>query len=179
MKNYRFFCFLVKSLFCYAPKLEWVENIPLFHQKKFEIVKCNTGLQRCVGGCTHCMTVDGSFVAKSCAGDHDVTLNMLGVYTDGCKNITRERSNRYSEWLMDSVGKQMQLEPNFTQVCRCSWNACNGIPTADLMEMPQIVFRNHVKLTSSSTKRSMDKTTIIIMQAIIVYHFTKTNLGRK
>ena len=125
------------------------------------------------------MTVDGSFVAKSCAGDHDVTLNMLGVYTDGCKNITRERSNRYSEWLMDSVGKQMQLEPNFTQVCRCSWNACNGIPTADLMEMPQIVFRNHVKLTSSSTKRSMDKTTIIIMQAIIVYHFTKTNLGRK
>ena len=144
--------FVVQSLLCYAPKLEWVKNVPIFRRNEFEIVTCNTGLQRCVGGCTHCMTVDGSFVAKSCAGEHDITLEMLGINADGCKNITEEQNNRYAEWLMDSIGRETQLHPNFTRVCRCSWNGCNGIPSVDLMKMPNFIFQKNTNSVSLATR---------------------------
>ena len=141
------------------------------------MVKCNTGLQRCVGGCTHCMTVDGSFVAKSCAGEHDVTLSMLGVYADGCKNITNEQNHRYADWLMDSIGRKMQLRPNFTHACRCSWNGCNGIPTLDLMKMPHFIFQKYNKQAGSSAGRSMNDTTLTTVMLIIFCIFRILSFG--
>ena len=160
--------FIVQSLLCYAPKLEWVKNVPIFLKNKFEIVTCNTGLQRCVGGCTHCMTVDGSFVAKSCAGEHDITLEMLGIHADGCKNITEEQNSRYAEWLMDSIGRQMQLQPNFTRVCRCSWNGCNGIPAVDLMQMPNFIFQKHANSFNLASRKILHRNNSMLIYLIII-----------
>ena len=59
------------------------------------------------------MTVEGSYVAKSGAGEHDITLEMLGIHTDGCKNITEEQNSRYTEWLIDSIGRQTAASTQF------------------------------------------------------------------
>ena len=163
--------FLAQSLLCYAPKLEWVNNVPIFRQNKFQIVTCNTGLQKCMGGCTHCMTIEGSFVAKSCAGEHDISLTMLGVHADGCRNVTEEQNTRYAEWIIDAIGRQMKLFPNFTRACRCSWNGCNGIPTLDLMKMPHFIFQKNVY---SSAGRKTHRNALIMIKLIsgIVFYTT-------
>ena len=163
------FIFLAQSLSCYAPKLEYVKNVPIFRQNNFEIVKCNIGLQKCMGGCTHCMTVDGPFIAKSCAGDHDISLKMLGIHADGCKNITEKENNQYAKWIMNSIGRQMKHLPNFTGVCRCSWNGCNGIPSIELMKMPHFIFQKQVSSTAGRTAQRNTLIMIYIVFFIIFY----------
>ena len=73
--------FIVDTLKCYAPKLEWSRNNePIFRNNNFEIVRCNTGLQKCFGGCKHCMSVEGPLEVKSCAGDMDINLQETGKW---------------------------------------------------------------------------------------------------
>ena len=125
--NFYYFIIVVQSLKCYAPKLEWVNDLPRFPRNEFELTECNTGIQKCVGGCKHCMIIEGSYIAKSCTVEDDVILMMLGVHEAGCKNVTEEQSEQYANWVNNSIGKQAQsaLVPNSTRVCRCSWDGCN------------------------------------------------------
>ena len=128
--------FLVRTLNCYAPKLEWSKShTPVFRQNNFELVRCNTGLQKCFGGCKHCMAIDGPLQVKGCAGDMDITLEILGLDQDGCKNLTKAENKEYSEWISSSFDddKRSQL-PSFTRLCRCSWDGCNGLSTLELLQ---------------------------------------------
>ena len=110
--------------------MEWTGYVPTFPINKFALVRCNAGSQVCIGGCKHCINVTGSFVAKSCAGDGDHGLNILGMHQDGCKNISDIQNKNYTKWINKSIGKQpnFTLVAYFTQACRCSWDGCNGMP---------------------------------------------------
>ena len=132
----QFNSFQVNTLKCYAPKLEWSKpRIPVFHPNNFELVRCNTGLQKCFGGCKHCLAIDGPLQVKSCAGDMDITLEILGLHQDGCKNLTKSENMKYAGWITSSLGheKRTQLS-SFTRLCRCSWDGCNGMPTMELLQ---------------------------------------------
>ena len=133
--SYRYFSnFTADTLKCYAPKIEWSKNNqPIFHHNNFEIIQCNTGLQKCFGGCKHCMSVDGPLEVKSCAGETDINLQILGLNADGCKNLTKIESEMYAQWISDSIfqGKQ-KVNAKFSRVCRCSWNGCNGLPGLEI-----------------------------------------------
>ena len=63
----------------------------------------------------------------SCAGDQDVGLQTFGLENDGCKDVSEEQSTRYSMMLSHLVLKRQNLDLNVTQICRCSWNGCNGM----------------------------------------------------
>ena len=142
MIKYTFF--LVTTLKCYAPKLQWSKShTPVFRQNNFELTKCNTGLQKCFGGCKHCLAIDGPSEVKSCAGDLDITLEILGLNTDGCKNLTKADNMKYVGWISDSFGNgKRTVMPEFTRVCRCSWNGCNGLPTLELLQNKDLFAEN-------------------------------------
>jgi hypothetical protein len=131
--------------------MEWIGYVPTFPINKFDLVKCNVGLQICLGGCKHCVNVTGSFVAKSCAGDGDHGLNILGVYKDGCKSINGVQNKNYTQWINQSIGKlpNYSLVADFTEACRCSWDGCNG-PPIDEGSMKAF-------LASSGTSASLQK----------------------
>ena len=120
--------FSVQCLKCWGPKLEWIGYIPTFPINQFELVECNTGLQVCKGGCNYCVNVTSSFSAKSCAGDQDEGLSMLGLHHDGCRNITSAQNAKYTIWLNKMIGElpNYSVQADFTQACRCSWDGCNG-----------------------------------------------------
>lgn len=63
----------------------------------------------------------------SCAGDQDVGLQTFGLEKDGCKDVSEEQSTRYSMELSHLVLKSQHVDLNVTQICRCSWNGCNGM----------------------------------------------------
>ena len=108
--------------------MEWMGYVPTFPINKFELVECNAGLQVCSGGCNHCVNVTGSFIAKSCSGDYDQGLDILGMHTDGCKNITSDQNQNYTEWINKMIGKlpNYSISADFTEACRCSYDGCNG-----------------------------------------------------
>ena len=125
---------VAQCLKCWGPKMEWVGYVPTFPINQFELVQCNAGLQVCVDGCKHCVNVTGSFVAKSCAGDHDQGLDILGLDEDGCKNISDVQNRNYTTWINKMIGKlpNYSISADFTQACRCSWDGCNGPPNGYL-----------------------------------------------
>ena len=137
--------FLVRTLNCYAPKLEWSKShTPVFRKNNFELTKCNTGLQKCFGGCKHCLAIDGPSQVKSCAGDVDIALEMLGLNADGCRNLTKADNMKYVGWISDTFGNGKQtLLTGFTRVCRCSWNGCNGLPTLELLQNKDLFVQNN------------------------------------
>ena len=81
------------------------------------------------------MAIDGPLQVKGCAGDMDITLEMLGMDHDGCKNLTKAENKEYTEWISSSFGndKRTQL-PSFKRLCRCSWDGCNGLSTLELLQ---------------------------------------------
>ena len=81
------------------------------------------------------MAIDGPLQVKGCAGDMDITLEILGLDQDGCKNLTKAENKEYSEWISSAFGddKRPQL-PSFTRLCRCSWDGCNGLSTLELLQ---------------------------------------------
>ena len=146
--NIQFNSFQVNTLKCYAPKLEWSKpRIPVFHPNNFELVRYNTGLQKCFGGCKHCLAIDGPLQVKSCAGDMDITLEILGLHQDGCKNLTKTENTKYAGWITSSLGlgKRTQLS-SFTRVCRCSWDGCNGLPTQELLQNKDLFAQNNASV---------------------------------
>ena len=143
--NIQFNSFQVSTLKCYAPKVEWSKlRIPVFHPNNFELVTCNTGLQKCFGGCKHCLAIDGPLQVKSCAGDMDITLEILGLDQDGCKNLTKAENTKYAGWITSSIGLGKRTElSSFTRVCRCSWDGCNGLPTLELLQNKDLFVQNN------------------------------------
>lgn len=146
------FAIKAQALSCWGPKMDWIGYVPTFPINKFDLVRCNTGLQFCQGGCKHCVNVTGSFVAKSCAGDADRGLNILGIQKDGCKKITMVQNKNYTKWINQSIGKMPNytLVADFTEACRCSSDGCNG-PPIDEQSMRSF-------LASSGTSRSFKET---------------------
>ena len=174
--NIRFISFQVNTLKCYAPKLEWSKpRIPVFHPNNFELVRCNTGLQKCFGGCKHCLVIDGPLQVKSCAGDMDITLEILGLHQDGCKNLTKTENTKYAGWITSSLGlgKRTQLS-SFTRVCRCSWDGCNGLSTLELLQNKDLSIRSNaaaglrMTLAKSHFSNNLNQSfiLIIIIQAL-------------
>ena len=108
--------------------MEWMGYVPTFPVNKFELVECNAGLQVCQGGCKHCVNVTGSFIAKSCSGDHDEGLDILGMHQDGCKDISSDQNQNYTEWINRKIGKlpNYSISADFSAACRCSYDGCNG-----------------------------------------------------
>jgi len=151
-----FFC-QANTLNCYAPKLEWLKSRkPVFHLNSFELVRCNTGLQKCFGGCNHCLAIDGPLQVKSCAGDMDITLEILGLNHDGCKNLTKADNMRYAGWISNSFSnRKLTLLSGFTKVCRCSWDGCNGLSTQELLKNKDLFAQNNasVGLRMTSAKK--------------------------
>ena len=123
---------LAKSLKCWGPKVEWVGYLPTFPVNQFDLVECNVGLQTCEGGCKHCVSVTGTFIAKSCAGDNDPGLKLLGIEEEGCKNITKAQNINYTKWINHSIGKHpnITIVADFEKACMCSSDGCNG-PSED------------------------------------------------
>ena len=90
------------------------------------------------------MAIDGPSQVKSCAGDVDITLEILGLNADGCKNLTKADNIKYVGWISDSFGNGKQtVLPGFTRVCRCSWNGCNGLPTLELLQNEDLFVQNN------------------------------------
>ena len=120
----------MQCLKCWGPKLKWIGYIPTFPINQYELVECNQGLQVCSGGCNYCVNVTGSFVAKSCAGDRDDGLKILGLKHnhDGCRAITKAQNKNYTKWLNLMIGKlpNYSVSADFSQACRCSWDGCNA-----------------------------------------------------
>ena len=81
------------------------------------------------------MAIDGPLQIKGCAGDMDISLEILGLDQDGCKNLTKAENKEYLECISSSFDddKRSQL-PSFTRLCRCSWDGCNGLPTMELLQ---------------------------------------------
>ena len=148
----------VNTLNCYAPKLEWEKTRkPVFRLNNFELVRCNTGLQKCFGGCNHCLAIDGPLQVKSCAGDMDITLEILELNQDGCKNLTKADNMRYTGWISNSFSnRKLTLLSGFTRVCRCSWEGCNGLSTQELLQNKDLFAQNNasVGLRRTSAKIS-------------------------
>ena len=90
------------------------------------------------------MAIDGPLQVKGCAGDLDITLEILGMDQDGCKNLTEAENNEYTEWISSSFGndKRPQL-PSFTRLCRCSWDRCNGLSTLELLQNKNLFDQNN------------------------------------
>ena len=139
------FSFQVDTLKCYAPKIEWSKSrMPVVSQNSFELVRCNTGLQRCFGGCKHCMANDGPLQVKGCAGDMDITLEMLGLDQDACKNLTSTENKRFKELISSAFDDDKRPHlPSFTRLCRCSWDGCNGLSTLELLQNKSIFAQNN------------------------------------
>ena len=90
------------------------------------------------------MAVYGNLNVKSCAGDLDINLQILGLDADGCKNLTELDSKKYAKWISDSIFQgSHSLVPNFTRVCRCSWDGCNGLSTLELLQKREQFVQNH------------------------------------
>ena len=171
---------LADALRCWGPKLEWTDYVPTIHYNQFELVECNKGLQLCAGGCKHCFNITGSFVAKSCAGDEDYGLGILGMNEDGCRKVTEDQNLKYTSWIKSSMKKsKLSLVANFTQACRCSWEGCNGSPepffdsrpnskTAAIIHLKHISSANDLKIHWRSKITSLS----IVLTAITVFlHF--------
>lgn len=45
------------------------------------------------------MAIDGPLQVKGCAGDLDITLEILGMDQDGCKNLTEAENKKYTKWI--------------------------------------------------------------------------------
>ena len=101
------------------------------------------------------MAIDGPSQVKSCAGDVDITLEILGLNADGCKNLTQAENMKYVEWISDSFGNDKRtVLTGFTRVCRCSWNGCNGLPTLELLQNKDLFAQNNA---SAGTRRTLRK----------------------
>jgi hypothetical protein len=146
--------------------MEWVDDLPRFPRNEFELTECDTGIQKCVGGCTHCLIIEGSYVAKSCTVEDDVILMMLGVHEEGCKNVTEAQSKQYASWVNDSIGKQAQsaLVPNSTRVCRCSWDGCNY--SSSKVDRELMLFGNHSESPKIPGK--------ILLTVLLIFHIITT-----
>ena len=174
---------LADALRCWGPKLEWTDYVPTIHYNQFELVECNKGLQLCAGGCKHCVNITGSFVAKSCAGDEDYGLAILGMNEDGCKNVTGDQNLKYTNWINKSLKQsKYSLVADFTQACRCSLDGCNGSPepifvtrptrkTAAVLDLNQISSAKDLKLTSGS---KIESSSIVVMAMTVMMYLTST-----
>ena len=167
---------LADALRCWGPKLEWTDYVPTIHYNQFELVECNKGLQLCAGGCKHCINITGSFVSKSCAGDEDYGLGILGMNEDGCKKVTEDQNLKYTNWIKNSIKQSKTLVANFTQSCRCSFDGCNGSPepifvtrpkskTAAIIHLKPISSGNDLKTNRGSKIMSFS----IVLQAMLVF----------
>ena len=150
----------------------------MFRQNNFELVRCNTGLQRCFGGCKHCLAIDGPLQVKGCAGDFDITLEMLELDHDGCKNLTKAENKKYAEMISSSFSNDERTHlPSFTRLCRCSWDGCNGLPTLELLQNKNLFAQTNnaaeLRMTSPNTyfPYNLNKLFIhiIIIQALYNY----------
>jgi hypothetical protein len=150
--------------------MEWVGYVPTFPINKFDLVKCNAGLQICTGGCKHCVNVTGSFIAKSCAGDNDQGLNILGIHKDRCKSITRVQNKNYTKWINQSIGKlpNYSLVADFTEACRCSYDGCNG-PPIDEESMRALMASSG---TSASLQKIYSQNNWLILSLYIYFKLT-------
>ena len=168
---------LADALRCWGPKLEWTDYVPTIHYNQFELVECNKGLQLCAGGCKHCVNITGSFVAKSCAGDEDYGLSILGMNENGCKKVTEDQNLKYTNWIKNSIKQsKLTLMADFTQACRCSLDGCNGSPepisasrlkskTAAVIHLKQISSANDFKINLGSKIM----TSSIVLTAITLF----------
>ena len=149
--------------------MEWMGYVPTFPINKFELVQCNAGLQVCSGGCKHCVNVTGSFIAKSCSGDYDQGLDILGMHTDGCKNITGDQNQNYTKWINKMIGKlpNYSISADFTEACRCSYDGCNG-PFASDENNDAGIFRSSsmLSLASKSVKNELTILFIFVFVSI-------------
>ena len=103
------------------------------------------------------MAIDGPLQVKSCAGDMDITLEILGLMQDGCKNLTSADNMRYAGWISNSfANRKLTLLSGFTRVCRCSWDGCNGLSTQELHQNKDLYAQNEasVGLRKTSAKNS-------------------------
>ena len=158
---------LAESLKCWGPKLEWTDYVPTIHYNQFELVECNKGLQLCAGGCKHCVNITGSFVAKSCAGDEDQGLSILGMHQDGCKNITAKQNVRYTNWINRSLKQsKYSLVADFTQACRCSVDGCNGEQKSIIGRHPRKT--NEINLNQVSMGNQIHADSELKMQKLLL-----------
>ena len=101
------------------------------------------------------MTLDGPSQVKSCAGDLDITLEILGLDADGCKNLTKAESMKYVGWISDSFGNgKMTVLTTFIRVCRCSWDGCNGLSTLELLQNKDLFIQNNA---SAGMRRTLSQ----------------------
>ena len=134
-------------------------------------MRCNTGLQKCFGGCKHCLAIDGPLQVKSCVGDQDITLQILGVDADGCKNLTKLENFKYTNWISDSFfqGKQTSAS-GFKRVCRCSWDGCNGLSALKLLKEKDLFVLNKAPIGMSNQSRQNlcidDQSKILLLTTI-------------
>ena len=174
---------LADALKCWGPKLEWTDYVPTIHYNQFELVECNKGLQLCAGGCKHCVNITGSFVAKSCAGDEDYGLAILGMNEDGCKNVTGDQNLKYTNWINKSLKQsKYSLVADFTQACRCSLDGCNGSPepnfvirptskTAAVIDLNKISSAKDLKLNEGS---KIESSSIVLTAMTLMMYLTST-----
>ena len=147
----------------------------MFPLNQFDLVECNTGLQVCRGGCTHCVNVTGSFTAKSCAGDRDEGLMILGLHQDGCTKITEAQNKNYTDWLSHMIGKlpNYSVHSNFSVACRCSGDGCNGLTSdkigVEISASPYL--SSSKKAISPSDILTLNLITMLFIHLILVYYF--------
>ena len=111
--KYIIFFSKVNTLNCYAPKLEWEKTRkPVFRLNNFELVRCNTGLQKCFGGCNHCLAIDGPLQVKSCAGDMDMALYSLLLPLRDIHYIVSILSFVFLKHLIDILGLLKKVKRN-------------------------------------------------------------------
>ena len=149
---------IAQSLKCFGPKVELNGNMQTFPLNQFELAECDIGMQQCMGGCTFCVNVSGSFVGKSCAGEEDIGLKILGLDSDGCKKVTKSQNINYTNWINKSVGRLPNdtLSADFTIACRCSWDGCNGIqPDLNELDGGQMTSTSNFPDRSTSMGRSV------------------------
>ena len=147
----------------------------MFPLNQFDLVECNTGLQVCRGGCTHCVNVTGAFTAKSCAGDRDEGLMILGLHQDGCTKITEAQNKNYTDWLSHMIGKlpNYSVHSNFSVACRCSGDGCNGLTSdkigVDISASPYL--SSSKKAISPSDILTLNLTIMLFIHLILIYYF--------
>ena len=77
----------------------------------------------------------------------DITLEILGLDQDGCKNLTKADNMRYTGWISNSFSnRKLTLLSGFTRVCRCSWDGCNGLPTQELLQNKDLFAQNNASV---------------------------------
>ena len=165
----------MQCLKCWGPRLKWIGYVPMFPLNQFDLVECNTGLQVCRGGCTHCVNITGAFTAKSCAGDRDEGLMILGLHQDGCTKITEAQNKNYTNWLTHMIGKlpNYSVHSNFSVACRCSGDGCNGLTSdkigVDISASPYL--SSSKKAISPSDILTLNLIIMLFIHLILIYYF--------